>query len=68
MKLLQNVQAMQSGSSRSLESPLEKDTSLISALFVRRTPTAYSDSDAPESPERSPDEDFGSKLRLNEEL
>ncbi|CAD5216744.1 unnamed protein product [Bursaphelenchus xylophilus] len=36
------------------------------SLNLRATPTRYSDSELPESPETSPDEEYGSKLKLND--
>ena len=33
----------------------------------RTTPSRYSDEDIPESPETSPDEDYGSKIKLSED-
>lgn len=33
---------------------------------VRLLPSRYFDEEIPESPESSPDEDFGSKMKLNE--
>ncbi|CAD5212419.1 unnamed protein product [Bursaphelenchus okinawaensis] len=36
------------------------------SLIMRDTPTRYSDSELPESPETSPDEEYGSKLKLND--
>ncbi|KAI1722751.1 testis-expressed protein 2 [Ditylenchus destructor] len=51
----------------SLDSPIRNLGSVpFSTSALRSTPGRYSDEEIPESPETSPDEEFGSRLKLND--
>lgn len=51
----------------SLDSPIKNMGSVpFTTSALRSTPGRYSDEEIPESPETSPDEEFGSRLKLND--
>ena len=50
----------------SLDSITEEGSETVK-IFMRKSPSRYSDEEIPESPETSPDEDFGSKMKLTEQ-